>query len=286
MEICAQNSDGDILSALDNLPKGLHEIFSRIMRRVLTRDQAKQAVKLLQISSVAKRVLTTEELREAITIEPYQRSLPSQNLPNDMDVVLRDCCGSVFLDEEEQTVHFIHHSVGQFLFSEPTVLEASTFNQSKLDVDLGLLCMTYFNFDCFHRQLARVGNTTGCHIKPAEIPKAVLPNDSLRKKLALLLLSGEHQDKFQATYDLQSRLQQVSSFNEHTYSGVELLEKRFPFLKYAKAHWIYHLSMLSDTSDKNIWRLFSQCVEGSDTVIERPWKSREESNGSLGAVSK
>ena len=263
--------------ALENLPKGLYEIFSRMIKRVLARDHVKQTIKLLQISSVAKRALTIEELREAVTLEPYQRSLVTQNLPNDMDVVLRSCCGFVFTDEEEQTVHFIHHSVKKFLFSKDTGMHNCAFNQSELDRSVGLLCMTYLNLDNFQRQLAKAETTIHSNVDPKRIAELILPKDSIRKKLALLLLSGEHQSKPKTMYDLKRQFEDISAWNHYSDLQDETMNSRFRFLTYAKTYWIYHLQLLNETLDKKCWNLFCRCVQGTDTMIERPWKSFEES---------
>ena len=246
------------------------------MKRILARNQAKQAMKLLHISSVAKRALTLEELREAIALEPYQSSLVSHNLPNDMEIILRSCCGFVFADEEEQTVHFMHHSVKKFLFSKSMGPDVCTFSQSNLDKELGLLCMTYLNLDCFQRQLAKAGNAALSNIDPIGIPQVVLPKNSLSKKLALLLLRGESRTKPKTTYDLRCQLHDAYGLSKTSYSERDFANGQFRFLAYARSFWIHHVPMLDDASDAKSWHLFCNCVNGADSMIERPWKSFEQ----------
>src|SRR5277367_6391864 len=90
-EICAQNNDHDIIEALESLPSELSDIFRRMMQRVVARNRGERAIKVLQFCSVAKRPLTVQELREAITVEHGQKLLDIRSLSNDMDRVLADC---------------------------------------------------------------------------------------------------------------------------------------------------------------------------------------------------
>jgi hypothetical protein len=115
-EICIQLDDHGIIEALEYLPRGLSDLLDRKLRRVAAANSARQAIKILQFCGVAKRPLTVDELREVLSVELGQKSLDWSKLPNNIDRILVDCGGLTFVDEEENTVHYVHHSVKQHLF--------------------------------------------------------------------------------------------------------------------------------------------------------------------------
>ena len=119
-----------------------------------------------------------------------------------MDRVLKDFGDLMFREEEEQTVHFIYPGVRKFLFSEAATMDATPFNESNLEKQLDLLCMTYLNFDCFQRQIAEMKPTPGSKIDTMGFTKVTLPDDSLCKKITLLLLCAGHKNKSDATLTL------------------------------------------------------------------------------------
>ncbi|OJJ45045.1 hypothetical protein ASPZODRAFT_17959 [Penicilliopsis zonata CBS 506.65] len=147
-ELCTQACDSDILEALKNLPHGLSELFDRKIHRIQKQKAAKQAIKMLQFCGVAKRPLTAMEYREALSLEPYQKSLDRSRFPNDMNQIISDCCGLVFMDEEASTVQYVHHSIKQHLFSLASE-HSATFVATTLDQHFGLLCMTYLDLTNF-----------------------------------------------------------------------------------------------------------------------------------------
>jgi len=275
-EICAQNNDHDIIEALESLPSELSYIFRRMMQRVVARNHGERAIKVLQFCSVAKRPLTVQELREAITVEPGQKLLDIRSLSNDMDRVLADCCGFLFVDDEEQTVHFIHHSVRKHLFTGDPSLHESAFNEAHLDKQLGLVCITYLNFNDFKRQLVKVKSTAETTIDPIHIGMISLPlRSSLSNKVAQHLIRRKHLRRPMTARDLERQLQEAYGITEASLLESELKNRQFQFLFYARTYWIFHLNDL-DNSDKRLWTLFCNCVESSDIMADRPWKAFDE----------
>lgn len=102
------------------------------------------------------------------------------------------CCGNlVFIEEEQQTIHFTHGSVKQYLLSE-AVQESSGKHYvdiTKVDEDAGAICVTYLNFLVFNRQVARIVDKS---ISTTSITSTIVKNSvSLGKsgnKIALNLL--------------------------------------------------------------------------------------------------
>ncbi|RAK71755.1 uncharacterized protein BO72DRAFT_391158 [Aspergillus fijiensis CBS 313.89] len=153
-DLCEKNCDEDILDALKHLPRGLAELFDSKIRRIQQGKDSHHAIDLLQYCGVVKRPLTIEEYREALSISLGDKSLNTKRLPNDMNRIVRGCFGLTFIDDEEHTIHYTHHSVKEHLFhtknKDPANLDAKKVNEH-----FGVLCMTYLNFTNFSRQVVK-----------------------------------------------------------------------------------------------------------------------------------
>ena len=94
----------------------------------------------------ARRPLTVEEIREALSVEPGEKAWNADKLINNMQKVL-DCCGSlVIIDEELWTVHFAHHSIKQHLISNAEgTNSAFALTSRSAESALTTICITYLN---------------------------------------------------------------------------------------------------------------------------------------------
>src|SRR2546423_15628921 len=68
----------------------------------------KKSKKIVQFCGVAKRPLSIDEIREALTVKPGQKSLDRENLSNKGQIVVD--CGLAFVGIEA-TVHFTHDRI-------------------------------------------------------------------------------------------------------------------------------------------------------------------------------
>ncbi|MCJ1319882.1 hypothetical protein MMC15_005218 [Xylographa vitiligo] len=147
--LCAQRTDYDIIKALEDLPEDLPQIFERILRSLLQTNDIKFASRIFNWLAVAKRPLMLEELREAIAIQPRKTEFDAAYLVNDITQTLI-CCGClVFVDEEQETVHFTRHSVKQYLLQRSSDPLPSDYHVEieVADTYAGEICITYLSFD-------------------------------------------------------------------------------------------------------------------------------------------
>jgi hypothetical protein len=260
------------MQALQNLPRDLSDLFDRKIERVKAKAHAGSAIKTLQLCGVAKRPMTTEEMREALTIQFGQTSLDFSNFSNDFDQIIADCCGLTHIDEEDSTVHYIHHSVYQHLFG-CTHPNSALFDKMSLDKHLGLLCLTYLNFTDFRRQLVKMPKGSNIRIEPWKIGAtaiAGLPETSNR--LALRLLQSSRHLPATSTRDMKRKTEELLGVEESARLQTELKWRHFHFFAYARQYWIFHLSRLLQTDDQKLWQVFGQCVDGIISIIDRPWE--------------
>ncbi|CAG8143572.1 unnamed protein product [Penicillium olsonii] len=275
-ELCAQGSDSEILESLKHPPRGLSEIFDRKISRVRNKATAKDSFKILQFCGVVKRPLTAMEYQEALSLSPGQKSLKLEKLPNDMNKVIGDCCGLLFIDEEDSTVHFIHHSVKEHLF-DIACRYTEEFDVARLDWHIGVLCMTYLDFSDFKRQLAKFQKGSNTSIRPVQLEISAFNSSSnISGRMAQRLLSYSQKLRHLRSGDIERKAwEQVLGDEEFSRLDKELQTRGFHFLEYARTHWINHLANPPSTIEDATWSLFRRCVEGKDVVAYRPWESAQ-----------
>ncbi|KAJ6014718.1 hypothetical protein N7540_009309 [Penicillium herquei] len=263
-EICEQNCDENVLKALEHFPEGLRRFLTKILN-VFT--------KVMQYCGVVKRPLTTEEYKEALSILPQQTTLDTKRQPHSMDLVIRACYGLTFIDEEELTVHYVHHSLRTHLFTTAHTRSVQ-YNFNQVDVHFGHMCMTYLDFTNFKGQLVRFQRGSAAPIDPFQLgTSSVLdPKGSMhhvaerliekRKKTTNMTFGGMKRLMFQGLkrYDIP----------EHAF---DLQLQRFAFLNYARNHWSLHLTKLDlvEIYGSQVWKLFHHCIESDDTPSVRLW---------------
>ncbi|KAK3940766.1 hypothetical protein QBC46DRAFT_341278 [Diplogelasinospora grovesii] len=232
--LCSAKTDEAIRQALADLPKNLSETFSRILQRSAKLGKNFQT-RIFELVTVAHRPLTTEELREALSVVPGDAVWNPARLLNDVYSALA-CCGSLIaVDEEELSVRLVHHSVKQFLLGEFQVSTGAIFTMEGANTTMGDVVVTYLNYGVFETQLS----TTVVPQIPAEAApsKIVRSMDTgIVRSLALKLL----QSRKQPNHDIGKVLADASKHFKSP--SVD----QFQFYSYAKSYWLEHVLYISD----------------------------------------
>ncbi|KAJ6109977.1 hypothetical protein N7486_002212 [Penicillium sp. IBT 16267x] len=253
-ELCAQNCDDDILEALRNLPRGLSELYDLKLRRVGEGRATREAMKVLQYCGVVKRPLAVTEYREALSLSLEQKTFDHGKIPNDMNKVIKGCYGLIFADEEEDTVHYVHHSVRQHLFITNGGHE-SQFDMASLDQHFGYLCMTYLDFSNFKRQLTKFKKGSGTPIEPVKLGTLPIYSSSgLSSKLAQKILSQHRKLRNLSAREIERTALEIVGDGESPRLMLDLQKQGFQFLNYARDYWLYHLSdFTEDVDNQGLW---------------------------------
>lgn len=147
--ICQQTSVKQILNALSSLQRikknPLAPTYDRIMKAI--HDQPENCMELaLAILSwlvKARRILTVEEIQEAVSVELDRYELDEFDLP-DRTTMLDVCAGLVMIDENNK-VRLVHYTVQEYLL-ENTIIPRDA------DLKLALTCTTFLSFDVFEKR--------------------------------------------------------------------------------------------------------------------------------------
>ena len=257
-----------------DLPRNLPETFERILSKSTETNDIDLGRKIFRWVSVAKRPLTVEELREAIGIRPLQEAWDDSTYINDMKKAIA-CCGNlVFIEEEQQTLHFTHSSVKQYLLSSATQESPSKYyvNIEKADEDAGAICVTYLNFPVFNRQVAR---TTGKILSATGITSTVvgnsLPLGQSGNEIALRLLRSRNQDK-KSSKSINRLLEQAAGDTELHRQQQTL--RHYSFQPYAIQFWLEHTKQGINPEAKQLWKLWCNLIVEAhwrDTLSGLPW---------------
>lgn len=282
-------------------PRALSEIFDQKLSRVRGKTTRDDAFRMLQYCGVMKRPLSTREYKEVLSLSPGQKSLDRGNFPNDMNRVISHCCGLTCVDEEDNTVHYVHQSVKQHLFdnfvkfvhrtANPHLFDTTQsqiseeFNTQKLDRHIGVLCMTYLDFADFKRQLKSFKHTSNTPIQPVRFGVSTFSNSKgITGRIGHRLLLYSPKWQYVSAGELERKAEELVGAEESSRLDTEIQRRGFHFLEYARNHWINHLTDLkADSRDEN-WSLFRRCLEGDDIVAYRPWESAEKSHKDKGDV--
>ncbi|KAK8074170.1 hypothetical protein PG994_005069 [Apiospora phragmitis] len=267
VEVSSQPCDEGIRIALHNLPNTLNEIFNRALRRIATGRHYRVAQKVFKWVTAARRPLTIRELREATTIKVRQQYSDATRQCNDMGKISSWCENLVEMDEESETVQFVHHSVRIFLLEEPTdftaMLDGFHIILDEADHELGEICLTYLDFNDFKRPLVTRPKPT--NISPLGILKASSKHGSKLASLHKTVLGPGPK-----AFDLSRSVDPdgIATMTQVTQTMID----RYPFSGYATEHWVSHTKHFGVRKSKT-WGILFQVLSGSYSFVKLPWQS-------------
>ncbi|KAE8553987.1 hypothetical protein EYB25_002525 [Talaromyces marneffei] len=236
--LCTMKTDLGIRQALDNLPRDLSNTFTRILKKHEQKIKPEQRT-VLEILTVAQRPLTSEELREVLSVTPGDTTWDPGKLLNDVKSVLTYCGSLVTIDEEDSTVQFIHHSVKQFLIEDYRDSRGAELDIDDANMRMARLILTYLSYDQFDRQLS-TSVVPRLNVTPYDIVKSTVDSHNSVQSAALRLLRLKtRSSKTRQTQDIGRTIQAMNA--QHHVPR----DYTFQFLSYAKLYSIYHLCATS-----------------------------------------
>lgn len=142
-----------IRETLRNLPEGLGDTYKRILTKISKSLSRALAQKVFKWAAVAKRPLHVEELREAVAIEPDDKSWNEDKIPH--EDLMFECCRGLIIKDDDETAHFAHHTVQQYLTGGLATKVDPLFEISVVNADIlaGQTCIAYLSFSDFETQI-------------------------------------------------------------------------------------------------------------------------------------
>ncbi|KAJ7157775.1 hypothetical protein C8R46DRAFT_416452 [Mycena filopes] len=158
--LAEQRTPKKVWTALDNLPKTLAETYADAMRRIDTQSEGDKQIAQAVLTWVthAKEVLSVEDLRVALAIEPGTKELDDDDLL-DIETILGVCAGLIIVDEHLSVVRLVHYTTQEYMDS--ISLERFPGAQTKITQTL----LTFLSFDSIWNLI-----TGGYQIRELELP--------------------------------------------------------------------------------------------------------------------
>ncbi|KAF1944372.1 hypothetical protein EJ02DRAFT_398546, partial [Clathrospora elynae] len=248
--LCSMKTDQAIREALADLPRDLPQTFARILHKSGNSQQSLQA-KTLQLVLAAYRPLTTDELREALSVVPGDATWDPSKILNNVRSALA-CCGCLLtVDEEESTVRVVHHSVKQYILSGLNGEKNVSFSAEEAQRLMADVVVTYLSYGVFGTELSRTKvHPVMAQSAPSIIVHVTLESSSTTRHLATKLLRSRRQPAFDMS---KSIAEARSSFSTKPENG-------FMFYTYAKSYWQDHILYVSGQK-VNILRLSTKLIQ-------------------------
>ena len=253
-DICKENTDADIRRALRSLPRDLNETYDRILARILKYRNADNALRLIQLVTVARESLSLGQLRELMALRPgdYCWADAHPRLPTSSVKMLQDCetLLTVIETDSESYVQFTHYTALEYIRAASSKPDKFFFSFAETEQHLGRLCLTYLNLSDFETQIA--------FFKPPVLftPVSVIHSivrPSFRLARYWNIVSPGSWKTSQNSYNLNNL---IDSKHSKLSGDGHVHTSNFLFLGYALAHWLVHCSEIpagqSDTL--NIFR--------------------------------
>ncbi|KAK4947542.1 hypothetical protein LTR10_013487 [Elasticomyces elasticus] len=270
--ICFAETDRDILNALDQLPKDLPQTFDRVLGKLQQgKGDADLRQKLLKCIVAARRPLTLEELREALSIVPGVTTWQPDRLINDIERAIPRLCGSlVIVTEDEGTVHFAHHSVKQHLISEAQdTTDLLRIQASQAGSYLGDICVTYLNLNVFETQIIKAQSAKAPDV--ANISNTIARRFDSRPVQNLAVAYARLKGVSQG--DLRTKLPFLSR---------PAAQDRYEYACMAYAAWFWpdHVEgFRSNRTNTETYKLFRRVVKGQVRSIRPEWEILVDAQG-------
>ncbi|RKL15991.1 hypothetical protein BFJ68_g5240 [Fusarium oxysporum] len=231
--ICAEMTDHAIRETIQNLPRDLTETFERNLTKASSSDISGYHIRIFKLLVSARELLTIEQLREATSVIVGQTTWDPARQISRIERVLRFCGSLVMVDEEDETVRFIHHSARSFCLNSPNNTAVWTFTEDEAERTMAETLVTYLSYNIFDTRLSR---NVVPKIEANDIPKRValstIKTSSVGKGITDRLLNLRSQLRHDVGPVLAESAKGYWKDDSH----------QFPLLTYASKNWILHTS--------------------------------------------
>ncbi|KAH7247482.1 ankyrin repeat protein [Fusarium redolens] len=267
-EVCIASCDHDIRQSLRSLPKDLEETFSRALSRILSRQKKPELVqKVFRWVAVAKRPLTLDEIREAISISVGQPYLNTERRVREMSPIILWCENLLQVTEEKpQSLQFAHSSIRDFITRGDLPIQLSDFHVDLEAADhfAGEICVTYLHLNNFKTTLAR--RSQSLRVNPVAMAGTALGRGTKATELTTRFADILGYPKGKGNPDLAGTLVGYDRAD-----GLEKLQQNYPFLKYASKHWVSHTANFQKARSSS-WNLWYHIITNGHVLAHVPWQ--------------
>jgi hypothetical protein len=251
--LCTMQTDDEIRQALENLPEDLSTVYAQLLKRQQG-PIIKYQRRIFELIMAAQRPLTTNEMREALSVTPGETVWTATKLINDVYAALATCGCLIIIEEEELTVRFVHPTVELFLLGRYSESMRNDLTMETCQKIMAEISVTYLSYEVFGTAVStylvpkiKVGSA------PANIVSSTMQSSPGTQSLALKFLRRRKQ----ADFDIGRILA------EETKSDQRVEAQEFHFQHYARPYYLQHVSKVHEYGP-HIPKLLCSLVEKAD----------------------
>jgi ankyrin repeat protein len=138
-----QKNEHHILSALNQLPKGLEGTYDAAVYRINNRENANHvevAIKTLKLLTCAKEHLGSKALQHALTVRDDCTDIHDDDLES-ISMVMSLCLGLIAMDHQSGTIRLVHETTQQYF--------RNYFREDDANSLIARICLRYFSLPAF-----------------------------------------------------------------------------------------------------------------------------------------
>ncbi|KAF5547572.1 heterokaryon incompatibility protein het-E-1 [Fusarium phyllophilum] len=231
--ICSEMTDHSIRQTIQNLPRDLTETFERNLAKASAADTKGYHINIFKLLVAARELLTVEQLQGAASVVVGQTAWDPAQQISQIERVLRFCGSLVMVDEEDETIRFIHHSARSFCLNSPNNSAAWTFNEDEAERSMAETLVTYLSYNVFDTRLSRnVVPKIEANDMPKRVALSTIKTSSVGKGIAGRFLNLRSQLRHDVGPVLAKSAKGYWKDDPH----------QFSLLPYASKNWILHTS--------------------------------------------
>ncbi|RSM01295.1 hypothetical protein CDV31_011425 [Fusarium ambrosium] len=249
-DICSGTNDKEIKEALQEIPTDLPTTFDRALSRIAKRRNQKIASEIFGWTTAARQPLTLTQLQEALSVKVGQRNLHPDDLASGIDRITVWCENMVCVEETDNTVHFSHHSIREYLLQPGSGdLEFFHVDLQEFDHHVGEVCITYLHLG--NLKTALIESEKAEPPIPLTVPMQGLSEQTVRTVVGgsmgarvgrwtshFIKSSARSAQPSAGDVAIHSTLKNL----RHTPSAPRVIQ--YAFLEYAEGHWFQHKTRL------------------------------------------
>ncbi|KAG9501938.1 hypothetical protein J7337_007644 [Fusarium musae] len=237
-------SDNAIREAIRDLPRDLTQTYERNLLKSSSSDCKGYHIRVFKLLVGAREPLKTEQLREAASVKTGHTIWSQQQQISNIQAALRFCGCLVMVDEEDDTVRFIHHSARSFCLNSPRNAAEWTFTEREANLAIAETLVTYLSYNIFDTRLSK---NVIPKIDANGMPAKVMLSTMTKRQIGSRVTSKLFRFKPQLQQNIGPTLAELGPSYQESHV------QEFFLLSYAKSNWIRHTAQLESLPSLPHW---------------------------------
>jgi len=161
-DLCDAESDYEIKQVLNNLPRGLHETYDRLLGRIKGAERQELVKRMFQWIICARQPIHIDQLKEGISFSIGDKFWEVKKSPTDILRLIRYCSNLIIVDEQSKTAQFAHYTVQEYLLANDIFSESRSCpsKPEQDEIALSPVCVVPLSFTDHETKIVTYGDNS------------------------------------------------------------------------------------------------------------------------------